>query len=83
MRTSAAAEGLVESRRHLAEVVHLPMHDSVARLEATERGWVLYLDTDSPAEDRCWAMIDVLRVLAGASEGPVSAVPQQRIYLVR
>ncbi len=35
----------------------------VARLDTTSTPWVLYLDTDSPAEDHCWAMIDVLRVL--------------------
>lgn len=81
VRTSAAAEELVDGVRTLAEVVYLPMRDSVARMEATERGWVLYVDTDSSDEDRCWAMAGVLRLLA---DGPrTEVVPRQGIHLVR
>lgn len=83
MRTSAAAEELVDGVRTLADVVYLPMQDSVARMEWTEHGWVLYVDVDSPPEDRCWAMSGVLRLLASGSAEPVCSVPRQGIRLVR
>jgi hypothetical protein len=83
MRTSAAAEELVEGVRTLAGVVYTSMRDSVARLESTENGWVLYIDTDSSHEDRCWAMAGVLRLLASGSAEPVCTIPRQGIRLVR
>ncbi|GAA3221243.1 hypothetical protein GCM10017691_06140 [Pseudonocardia petroleophila] len=83
MRTSAAAEELVEGVRTLADIVYVPMRDSVARMEWTDRGWVLYIDTDSSHEDRCWAMAGVLRLLTSRSAEPVCTIPRQGIRLVR
>src|ERR1700712_4362059 len=36
----------------------------VAVLDTTTPAWVLNLDSGSSADDQCWALLDVLRVLA-------------------
>jgi hypothetical protein len=68
--------------RSLLRVTYAPLHDTVARLEISGRHRVLYLDSDSPAEDHCWAMFEVLSVL---THGPTTArwaVPGRCLHLV-
>jgi hypothetical protein len=41
----------------------VPLDGVVAVLDTTTAEWALHLDADSPAEDHCWVMIEVLDVL--------------------
>lgn len=66
---------LLTSLRRVLLVRYTPMHDAVARLDTSWRRWVLYLDPGSPLEDQCWAMRDVLRVLALGPVAARSAIP--------
>lgn len=77
-----AAE-LVATLRRILHVAHIPMHDVVARLDTSGQEWVLYLDSDSPPGDQCWAMFDVLRVLIAGLEAAEWAIPTPRLHLVR
>lgn len=78
----AAAEVMAHGLCRLLEVVYAPMPDVVARLDPTAHGWVLTLDSDSPAEDQCWAMVDVLKVLTLGPNATEWAVPAARLRLV-
>lgn len=78
-----AAEVLVHGLRGLVDVVYAPMPHAVARLDVAPHGWVLYLDSDSPAEDHCWAMVDALKFLALGPGEAEWAVPVPRLHLVR
>lgn len=63
---------------------YLCMPHTVARLDTTGPEWVLYLDTDSPAEDHCWAMLDVLRIVTlGPHAAPSTTPPPPLLRLVR
>jgi hypothetical protein len=69
-RSSAAAQALVEGLRSMLTVTYAPLTANVAQLDTTSAVWLLELDSGSPPEDQCWAMIDVLLVL---SLGPQKA----------
>lgn len=58
-----SSQVLVDGLRSVVNIAYAPLAQVVARLDTTRPIWVLTLDTDSPAEDHCWAMIDVLKVL--------------------
>lgn len=58
-----AADALVRGLRRMFVVTYTPLPLVVARLDTSQEAWVLYLDSDSPPEDHCWAMEDLLRVL--------------------
>lgn len=59
----AAAAVLVEGLRSMLTVTYVPLDGVVAVLDTTTAEWALHLDADSPVEDHCWAMIEVLDVL--------------------
>jgi len=61
---SASALVLVEGLRAVLAVSYVPLTGLVAVLDTTAPAWVLSLDSGSSAEDQCWALIDVLKVLA-------------------
>lgn len=65
----AAVRSLLVELRALIDVRYTAMPDLVARLDMEQDGWVLHLDPDSPPEDLCWAMLDVLGLLTGPSSG--------------
>lgn len=81
-RTSAA-HALVSSLRTLLTVSYEPLPDVVARLDTTSTPWVLYLDSDSPVQDHCWAMIDVLRIFTIGLHAAEYAIPTPRLRLVQ
>ena len=80
-RSSAAALALVEGLSSMLTVTYTPLTGNVAQLDTTTAVWLLELDSGSPPEDQCWAMIDVLLVL---SLGPrraefAQAIPRLRL----
>lgn len=75
----AAADVLVGELQSMLRIVYTPLSDVVARLDTTGRQWVLFLDSDSPTEDQCWAMLDVLRVLVQGSGATAWAIPAPRL----
>lgn len=78
----AAVEVLVSGLSHMFHVVNTPMPDTVARLDTSREEWVLYLDSDSPPEDLCWAMLDVLHVLVHGPCAALDARPVTHLRLV-
>lgn len=54
---------LVKGLRSVLTVAYVPLHGVVAIMDTTAPVWALHLDSNSPTEDHCWAMIDVLKVL--------------------
>jgi hypothetical protein len=78
----AAAEVLASGLGNVLHVVHTPMPDTVARLDTSPARWVLYLDSDSPPEDLCWAMMDVLDVLVDGRYGSAHIRPATHLHLV-
>jgi hypothetical protein len=79
---SAAALKLVEGLRALLTVTYVPLGVSVARLDTTTPAWLLELDSDSSAEDQCWAMIDVLRVMGRGAPAARFAMTSRWLRLV-
>jgi hypothetical protein len=77
-----AAEVLADSLSQMLNVVHTPMPDTVARLDTSSDCWVLYLDSGSPPDDLCWAMLDVLRVLVHGAHTTTRARPVAHLRLV-
>ena len=61
---SASAQVLVEGLRAVLAVSYVPLTGLVAVLDTTTPAWVLNLDSGSSADDQCWALLDVLRILA-------------------
>jgi hypothetical protein len=45
----------------------------VAVLDTTTSAWVLSLDSASSADDHCWALLDVLKILSSGVEAAESA----------
>ncbi len=82
IRPPAAAEVLASGLSYMLQVVHTPMPDTVARLDTSCDRWVLYLDSDSPPEDLCWAMLDVLNVLLHGRHATTSARPVAHLHVV-
>ena len=82
-RCSASARVLVDSLRTVLAVSYVPLTDLVAVLDTTTPAWVLSLDSGSSAEDHCWALVDVLRVLASGVDAAESARPAPRLRVVR
>ena len=80
---SASAHVLVDGLRSVLTVSYVPLTDLVAVLDTTKPAWVLSLDSGSPAEDHCWAMRDVLKVLAFGVDAAESATSAPRLSLVR
>lgn len=78
----AAAEVLASGLSCMFHVVHTPMPETVARLDTSRERWVLYLDSESPPEDLCWAMLDVLGVLVHGRYATMDARPVARLRLV-
>lgn len=78
----AAVEVLADGLSYLLHIVHTPMPDMVAVLDTSSRRWVLYLDSDSPPEDLCWAMLDVLGVLVHGRSAVACAKPVRHLRLV-
>ncbi|MCW0214027.1 MAG: hypothetical protein OJJ54_11770 [Pseudonocardia sp.] len=78
---SALAEELLVLLGRSLRIVTTPMPDAVARLDTGGSSWVLYLDSTCPAEDQCWALLDVLRVLELGSTATHSAIPAPRLRL--
>ncbi|MFC5062982.1 hypothetical protein [Actinomycetospora atypica] len=78
---SASARALVEELRSVLAVSYVPLAGLVAVLDTTSRAWVLSLDTDSPAGDHCWALLEVLEVLAYGVDaaGASRTVPAPRV----
>lgn len=82
LNTSADVQALITSLESRIQVVFTPMADVVARLDTSGRTRVLYLDCDSPPEDHCWAIWEVLRFLALGPGAAGAAVPAPRMRLV-
>ncbi|GAY09623.1 hypothetical protein [Pseudonocardia sp. N23] len=80
---AAAVEDLITDLRGLIDVRHRPLRYVVARLDVSARGWVLVLDSESPAEDHYWALRDVIRVLVLGVGAAASAVPAVPLRVVR
>jgi hypothetical protein len=78
--SSEAASALIEGLRSLLTVTYVPLDGVVAVLDTTSSAWTLHLDADSPAEDHCWAMIDVVEVLR---LGPQAAEHATRTIALR
>jgi hypothetical protein len=78
----AAVEVLVSGLSHMLRVVNTPMPDTVAKLDTSSERWVLYLDSDSPPEDLCWAMLDVLGVLVHGRHATSYARPVTHLRLL-
>lgn len=83
MGINAAAAVLVSGLSSILHVAYTPMPDMVARLDTSGQEWVLHLDPDSPAEDHCWAMLDMLHVLILGRHAAGSALPAPRLHLVQ
>ncbi len=83
LSSPAAAEEMARGLCGLIEVVYTSLDDVVARLDQTPRGWLLTLDIDSPPEDHCWAMVDVLKMLALGPGAVERAVPARALRVVR
>jgi hypothetical protein len=81
-RSSAAARALVEGLRTIITVTYAPLTGNVAQLDTTTAEWLLELDTGSPPEDHCWAMIDVLLVLSCGPQRAEFAHVRPRLRLV-
>ena len=81
-RSSAAALALVKRLNSILIVTYVPLRGSVARLDTTNPAWLLEVDTDSSAEDQCWALIDVLRVLSSGAQAAQFAQVSPRLRLV-
>jgi hypothetical protein len=78
--SSAGARALVTSLRTVLTVTFVPLAGNVARLDTTTPDWLLELDSGSSADDHCWAMIDVLRILSFGVEGAEYAqTPRPRL----
>jgi hypothetical protein len=69
------ASVLVEGLRAVLMVTFVPLDGVVAVLDTTAAPWALHLDADSPAEDHCWVMIEVLDVLRRGPH-PTGAPPR-------
>ena len=80
--TVADVQALVEGLETSIHVVFTPLSDVVARLDTTGDTKVLYLDCDSPPEDHCWALREVLGLLALGPDAVGAAVPAPRMRLV-
>ena len=80
--SQAAVEVLAGRLRDLLQVVHTRMPDTVARLDTSQDRWVLYLDSDSPPEDLCWAMLGVLGVLVHDRHATFGARPVTHLRVV-
>lgn len=78
-----AASVLVEGLRSMVTVTSVPLGGVVAVLDTRAEAWVLYLDTDSPVEDRCWAMVEVLDVLRRGPEASRHASQAPPVRLLR
>ena len=83
VHSPVAAQTLIDRLLPLIDVCYQPLHDTVARLDTTTPHWVLHLDSDSPAEDHCWVLLDVLTLLTGGANAATSATPTPRLCLVR
>ena len=70
---SASEHVLVDCLRSLLTVAYVPRTDLVAVLDTTTAAWVLNLDSGSSADDRCWALLDVFKVLALGADAADSA----------
>jgi hypothetical protein len=80
---SGAAEiVLVRGLRAVLTVTYVPLVGNVALLDTTSAVWILELDTGSSAQDHCWAMIDVLRILSFGAPAAQSATASPRLRLV-
>lgn len=62
-----AVDVLEEAVGRLAEIVHAPLPDVVARLDHASLPPTLYLDSGSPPCDLNWALADALQVLSGGA----------------
>lgn len=83
LKSENAVKILEEGLRGLAIVKRTPLRDSVARLQDTATGRILWLDTDSPDEDLAWVLLDVLRVLGfGCDPAATSARQVPRLHSV-
>jgi hypothetical protein len=80
---SATADILAGSLRTMISISYVPLARVVARLDTTRSTWVLTLDTDSPVEDHCWVMVDVLRVLSRGAHAAENATRAPALTLVR
>ncbi len=78
----AHAQALINGLRPMIDVSYRPLHDTVARFDTTMPRWRLYLDSDSPAEDHCWVLLDVLKVLTLGADAETSAIHSPRLRLV-
>jgi hypothetical protein len=78
---TTSAQVLVEGLRSVLAVSYVPLTGLVAVLDTTTPTWVLNLDSGSSADDHCWALLDVLRVLAFGADAAESArrVPALRV----
>ncbi len=83
IRSHSAGNVFDDNVRRVLTIIFTPMPDTVARLNASDRGWVLYLDPDSSAEDQCWAMCDVLAILADGPGVAGSAVRMPHLRLIQ
>ena len=80
---SASAHVLVEGLRSVLAVSYVPLAGLVAVLDTTTPAWVLNLDSGSSADDQCWALLDVLRVLAFGPDAAEWATSVPGLSVVR
>jgi len=82
-QTVAAERVLVHGLRAVLTVSYAPLADDVALLDTTADTWTLELDTGSSAEDHCWAMLDLLKILSFGVHAADFATPSPSLRLVR
>jgi hypothetical protein len=83
IHSPAAAEVLASGLSTMLDIVRTPLCDAVARLDTSVERWVLYLDSDSPAEDHCWAMLGVLDVLVLGVHAVTDTAPTPRPHPIQ
>ncbi len=79
VNSPATADALVSGLGGILTVTYMPLAYVVGRLDTSDRTWVLYLDSESPPEDHCWVMLDVLNILVFGVEAATSATPGLRL----
>ncbi len=79
---SAAALVLAAGLRTMLTVSFVPLGGNVALLDTTTPAWLLEVDSGSSAEDQCWAMLDVLRVVSFGAQAAEFAQAAPRLRLV-
>lgn len=75
------ASGLAQGLADVLTVDYQPLGDTVARFD--HHSMHLVLDRDSPAGDHCWAMLQVIHLLAFGDRVGTDARPCRHLRVLR